>query len=139
MLFQPSPEQVRRFFIDAWQKTQQRQALSAIETLAAEWIAEHPEYQQELTEEALQRTYSVEHGATNPFLHLALHLSISEQTSIDQPPGIRAVVEKLAARYSLHEAHHQAMECLAQALWQSQRDGTELNSQTYLERLQQLP
>lgn len=138
MLFQPSPEQVRRFFIEAWQKAQQQQAVTALEALAVDWIVEHPEYQAELNTAALQRDYSVEHGATNPFLHLALHLSLSEQTSIDQPPGIRAVVEKLAARDSLHQAHHHAMECLAQTLWHSQRNGTELDSDTYLEQLRQL-
>ena len=48
--------------------------------------------------------YTVEDGRTNPFLHLSMHLSISEQCSIDQPAGIRQAVELLVARRdSLHE------------------------------------
>ena len=73
---------------------------------------------------ALAADYSVEGGRANPFLHLSMHLSISEQCSIDQPSGIRGAVEALAARLgSLHEAHHQAMECLGEMIWRSQRDG----------------
>ena len=69
--------------------------MTAMETLAALWIAEHPEYDAELSDEeaALAADYSVEGGRANPFLHLSMHLSISEQCSIDQPGGIRAAVE----------------------------------------------
>ena len=46
-----------------------------------------------------------------------MHLSISEQCSIDQPRGIRQAVELLAKRLdSLHDAHHAAMECLGEML-----------------------
>jgi hypothetical protein len=77
-----------------------------------------------------------EGGASNPFLHLSMHLSISEQCSIDQPAGVRQAVELLTARLdSLHEAHHQAMECLGQMLWESQRAGRPPDGQTYLDAL----
>jgi len=73
---------------------------------------------------AVARSYEGDDGRTNPFLHLAMHLSISEQCSIDQPRGIRQAVELLAARRnSLHDAHHAAMECLGRMLWESQRSG----------------
>jgi hypothetical protein len=42
--------------------------------------------------------YEVKSGKVNPFLHLSMHLSVSEQCSIDQPRGIRQAVELLAAR-----------------------------------------
>jgi hypothetical protein len=71
-----------------------------METLAAEWIDRHPEYHADLADlqAALAAVYTVEEGRTNPFLHLSMHLSISEQCSIDQPRGIRQAVELLAAR-----------------------------------------
>jgi hypothetical protein len=76
-------------------------------------------------------------GQTNPFLHLSMHLSISEQCSIDQPRGIRQAVELLAAkRNSLHEAHHEAMECLGRMLWESQRSGQAPDGQTYIDAVQ---
>ncbi len=110
--------------------------MTAMETLAALWVAEHPEYDSELGDEqaALAADYSVEGGRANPFLHLSMHLSISEQCSIDQPAGIRGAVEALAARLgSLHEAHHQAMECLGEMIWRSQRDGALPDGPAYVE------
>ena len=112
-MFNPSQADVRRFFCTVRAKTREGQPLDALETLAGQWLEEHPEYEGELTdvEAALARTYDGLDGRTNPFLHLAMHLSISEQCSIDQPRGIRQAVELLAARRnSLHDAHHEAME-----------------------------
>lgn len=138
-MFQPSQHDVRRFLCGAWRKRRDGTPMTPIETLAAMWIAEHPEYDTELSDEeaALAADYRVEGGRANPFLHLSMHLSISEQCSIDQPTGIRAAVEALAARLdSLHEAHHQAMECLGEMIWRSQRNGTPPDGQAYLECVQ---
>ena len=69
----------------------------------------------------------------NPFLHLSLHLAISEQVSIDQPPGIRAAFEALRRRLDPHEAEHVILECLGETLWRSQREGKPMDAQAYLE------
>jgi hypothetical protein len=135
-MFAPSQHDVRRFFCEAWRKHRDAQPLSALETLAALWAAEHPEYDTDLSDidAALAASYSVDDGRTNPFLHLSMHVSISEQCSIDQPAGIRAAVEALAHRLgSLHEAHHEAMECLGEMIWSSQRGGTPPDGQAYLD------
>ena len=116
-MFAPSQEQVRRFFCEAWAKQQAGQPLTPLEAQAADWIVQHPEYHADLAdvEVALAAMYTVEEGRTNPFLHLSMHLSITEQVSIDQPRGIRAAVQALAQRRgSLHEAHHEAMEALGE-------------------------
>ena len=74
----------------------------------------------------------------NPFLHLSMHLSISEQCSIDQPPGIRQAVELLTARRGdLHSAHHEVMECLGRMIWESQRSGRPPDGQAYIEHVRQ--
>lgn len=138
-MFTPSQEDVRRFFCGVAAKGQSGQPMDALETLAGQWIAEHPEYTQDLADEqaALAAKYDGSDGRTNPFLHLAMHLSISEQCSIDQPRGIRQAVELLAARRnSLHEAHHEAMECLGQMLWESQRSGRPPDGAGYVECVQ---
>ena len=63
-----------------------------------------------------------------------MHLSIAEQVSIDQPGGIRQAVDLLARRLgSLHEAHHQVMECLGEMVWASQRSGLPPDGAAYLE------
>lgn len=137
-MFAPSQEQVRRFFCEAWAKQQAGQPLTPLEAQAADWILEHPEYHADLAdvEVALAAMYTVEDGRTNPFLHLSMHLSITEQVSIDQPRGIRAAVQALAQRRgSLHEAHHEAMEALGEMVWASQRSGQPFDGEAYIERI----
>ena len=113
--------------------------LDALETLASQWLQEHPEYDRDMADAdaAVARVYDGADGQPNPFLHLAMHLSISEQCSIDQPRGIRQAVELLAARRgSLHDAHHEAMDCLGQMLWESQRAGRPPDGQAYIDCVQ---
>jgi hypothetical protein len=135
-MFQPSQHDVRRFFCQAYARDQMKALLQPMQALAARWIAEHPEYHGELADEAaaLAAVYTVEAGRTNPFLHLSMHLSIEEQLAIDQPTGIRQAVELLAARRnSLHEAHHEVMDCLGEMVWASQRSGLPPDGLAYLE------
>ena len=137
-MFQPSQADVRRFFCAAHAKARAGAPMEAIETLASLWIAEHPEYHAELADAdaAVARNYDETPDRTNPFLHLSMHLSISEQCSIDQPRGVRHAVQQLAARRSsLHAAHHEAMECLGEMLWRSQRSGLPPDGEAYLEAL----
>ena len=135
-MFQPSQNDVRSFFCQTWRKQRGDEVLTAMETLAAGWIERHPEYDTDLADEAgaLAAVYTVEEGKTNPFLHLSMHLSISEQCSIDQPSGIRQAVELLAAKRSgLHAAHHEVMECLGEMVWASQRSGLPPDGHAYLD------
>ena len=138
-MFNPSQEDVRRFFCSAYAKSRNAQPMDAIETLAGQWIAEHPQYHADLQDQeaAITRVYPEGSGQTNPFLHLSLHLSISEQCSIDQPRGIRQAVELLThKRQSLHTAHHDAMDCLGTMLWESQRAGRPPDGQAYIDCVQ---
>ncbi len=142
-MFEPTREQVRRFFCDAWQKHRNEQAASPLERIAIACMLEHPEYHAllENLEAALARDFPVEDGRQNPFLHLSMHLSLAEQASIDQPIGVRALLLALQERCgSRHEAEHEAMECLGEVVWRAQRgtlpaDMPSVN-QSYLECLQ---
>ncbi len=138
-MFNPSQDDVRRFFCGVQAKARAHAPMDALETLAGQWLAEHPEYEADLAdaEAAVAKVYDGQDGRTNPFLHLSMHLSISEQCSIDQPRGIRQAVELLTARRdSLHDAHHEAMECLGQMLWESQRAGRPPDGQAYIDCVQ---
>lgn len=138
-MFTPSQADVRRFFCSVYTKTQSNQPLEALETIASQWLAEHPEYHADFADAdaALAKMYDVEGGRTNPFLHLSMHLSISEQCSIDQPRGIRQAVELLTARRdSLHAAHHEAMDCLGKMVWESQRSGRPPDGAAYIDCVQ---
>lgn len=140
-IFNPTREEVRRFFCDTWKKNTENHILTPMETLASDWMKQHPEYHALLAdpEGALEQDYTPERGETNPFLHLSMHLSISEQISIDQPPGIREIAQKLTKKLgSEHEAQHQMMECLGQVMWEAQREGGQLSPEKYLEALKKL-
>lgn len=135
-MFTPSQHDVRRFFCDVHAKARNARPMTALEIVAADWIGLHPEYHAALADvdEALAAVYDVDSGGPNPFLHLSMHLSISEQVSIDQPRGIKQVVELLAARRgSVHEAHHEVMECLGEMMWASQRSGLPPDGDRYIE------
>lgn len=135
-MFAPSQIEVRRFFCATYRKLRDKQPLIPMEALAARWIEEHPEYFELLADEelAVNTVYTVEEGKTNPFLHLSMHLTITEQLSIDQPTGIRQAVELLAARRnSMHEAQHAAMDCLGEMIWASQRSGLPPDGHQYLD------
>lgn len=140
-IFNPTREEVRRFFCETWKKKTENQILTPMETLASDWMALHPEYHRTLAdpEGAISQDYTPERGETNPFLHLSMHLSISEQISIDQPPGIKAVAERLIQKLgSEHEAQHAMMECLGEVMWEAQRDNQPLSPEKYLEALKKL-
>ena len=134
-MFSPTQADVRRFFCSIYAKTQTGQALDAIEKIASLWMDEHPEYHAELADQdaALANMTKLEDGKGNAFLHLSMHLSISEQCSIDQPRGIRQATELLAHRRgSLHDAHHEVMACLGNMIWESQRAGRPPDGNTYV-------
>ncbi|MEJ0003396.1 MAG: DUF1841 family protein [Pararobbsia sp.] len=137
-MFNPSRDEVRQFFADTWRKQRAGQILTPLESLAADWIVAHPEYHEVLAAPASgAQDYAPEQGQTNPFLHLSMHLAISEQLSIDQPPGIRAAHERLAARLgSAHDAQHAIMECLGETLWEAQRNQTPPDHDAYLARIE---
>lgn len=136
-MFNPSREQARRFFCEAWRKHRERAVLEGAEVVAADLIAQHPEYHAllENPEAALEREFTPEGGQMNPFLHLSLHLAVAEQISIDQPAGIRAAYQALRQRLEVHDAEHAVMECLGEALWHAQRAGVGINATDYLESL----
>ncbi len=137
-MFNPTQQEVRQFYCDTFRKQHNGEILTPLETIAAGWIAKHPEYQSLMmdVEKAQTAEFSVDRGESNPFLHLSMHLSIAEQVSIDQPTGIRAVFVALTNRLgSEHEAHHQMMECLGEMIWNAQRSGLPPDGEAYVAAL----
>lgn len=134
-MFNPSRDQVRQFFCDAWKKHLERMPLVGAEVTAADIAARHPEYHALLTnsQKALEQEWAPEAGQMNPFLHLSLHLAIHEQLSIDQPPGIRSAFENLRSRMEAHDAEHVLLECLGETIWRAQREGTQMDALAYVD------
>jgi len=137
-MFNPSREQVRRFFFDTWGKYRAATPLQGLETVALEVILLHPEYHAvlEAPERSADRDYTPEMGQSNPFLHMSLHLALEEQLSIDQPAGVRGAFDEVLRKSATrHDALHTALECLGEMVWKSQRDGAPPDAQGYLECL----
>jgi hypothetical protein len=134
-MFSTDRNSYRRIFIDAWTKAQTGQALEPIESQIVAVARQHPEYHAFLVnpDVSLDQDFPPEQGAPNPFLHLALHLAILEQVSIDQPVGIRQRYQALVvATGDPHQAEHLIMECLAESIWSLQRGGS-FDEKAYLE------
>ena len=139
-MFNPSRDQVRQFFFGVWAKYRAGQPLAGAEQPALDAILSHPEYHALLDqpERYQERDYPPESGETNPFLHLSMHLAISEQLSVDQPPGIRGRYQSLLALHGdAMPAQHAVMECLAEMIWQVQRYQSAFDSAAYLRCLDQ--
>ena len=138
-LFNPSRDQVRQFFFDAWAKYKKQQALTDLEAIALQVIQMHPEYHLVLDapERYMEQAYFPEMGETNPFLHMSLHLSVLEQVAINQPIGIAEVYQALKMKHGNEaDAQHDLMDCLAESIWQAQRNGQPPNSETYMHCMQ---
>src|SRR5512141_3436962 len=134
-MFNPTRDQARQFLFDLWEKQGAGAALTPLESMALAVVLQHPEYHPMLAdrERYLERDWKPEGGETNPFLHLQMHLAIEEQRSIDQPPGIRDAIQRLAAKLgSRHDALHEVMDCLGEVIWQAQRHGTGFDNALYL-------
>lgn len=139
-LFNPSRDEVRQFFFEAWRKYGQSLELTPLEGMALQVMMIHPEYHAVLNapERFMEQDYFPEMGETNPFLHMSLHLSILEQISINQPPGISTHYQALQQKHDdEHAAQHDVMDCLAETVWRAQRDRTPPDAAAYLQCMQQ--
>lgn len=139
-MFDPSRDQARSFFFETWRKYRAGEPLVGLEAVALDVILAHPEYHRALEdpERFRDRDYSPDVGEPNPFLHLSMHVAIEEQLSIDQPAGIARLFGALTARHGdRHHAMHDAMQCLAEMVWRSQRDHAPPDGAAYLECLEE--
>ena len=81
-MFGQDRDTLRQYYHAVWQKWQKQQPLSALEQQIAVVIQEHPEYHTALADaDNRQQEYFVETGASNPYLHMGLHLAIREQVA----------------------------------------------------------
>lgn len=135
-MFGNNRDQLRQMWADAWNKFMQHQPMQPLEQQLVEVIKLHPEYHALLSH--TQADYLPELGQTNPFLHMGMHLALREQISTNRPAGISECHQKLTQKLaSAHDAEHSLMECLAEALWQAQRNHAAPDESAYLQCLKQ--
>lgn len=139
MIFGSDRNEIRNMYIDAWNKSTSGELMSPLESQIARVIEDHPEYQQAMTAETLDESFSPEGGKTNPFLHMGLHLAVREQVATNRPAGIARAFESLRAKTGdSHAAEHRVIDCLAEALWTAQNNNNAPDEQAYLESLKRL-
>ena len=139
MIFGDDRNELRNMYKEAWSKHCAGSALSALEAQIADVVEWHPEYHAAITQAELDRDYTPDGGASNPFLHMGLHLGIREQIATDRPQGIKQVYTTLLRKLGdPHDAEHQMIECLAETLWEAQSQNTAPDEKKYLDRLSRL-
>lgn len=122
----------RQFIVDSWQKSLRGEDLVGVARQIVEIIGYHPEYHAFLAStEALEYQ-----GDDNPFLHLGLHIALTEQISINQPAGIKERYQTLCQQSGdPHFAAHQLMDCLNATLQDAFERGIEPNPAEFLRKI----
>jgi hypothetical protein len=136
-VFSQDRSKQREFLAKSWQKHISAQILEPLELQLALIVQKHPEYQALINDINLE--YFPEQGRTNPFLHINLHLALQDQLALNQPIGINDIYKKLIVIHSdTHEVEHMMMECIAEMIFNSQKNNTTLDQDNYLVNLKNL-
>lgn len=139
MIFGQDKQELRQMYGDAWRKAKAGKILSPLESQIVQVIEDHPEYQPAVLSDDLDASFTPEGGRANPFLHMGLHLALRDQVATDRPPGIKTVFSSISARIGDRlTAEHQAIDCLAETLWEAQSRNVAPDEQAYLEKLRRL-
>ena len=108
--------------------------MEPLEVVVATIIELHPEYHGLVENpDSVDKDYTPEMGETNPFLHMAMHISIQEQLSTRRPSGIEQLHQSILAKINdPHETEHLMMECLGKMLWEAQSQNKTPDENDYL-------
>ncbi|MDH5572627.1 MAG: DUF1841 family protein [Gammaproteobacteria bacterium] len=127
---------MRQVFFNAWKKSQDKDVLEPLEALIVGIIERHSEYHVLMNNPAqhMDKDYDPSTGETNPFLHMAMHLAVTEQLHSQRPQALTGLYQQLATKFGdSHQAEHQIMECLSESIWQAQRNQQDFNEGRYLD------
>ncbi|MFK5892600.1 MAG: DUF1841 family protein [Pseudomonadota bacterium] len=135
-MLQQNRSDYREVFFSVWKKIQNQQTISdAMENIIAQIIKQHPEYHKTLSDydKFIEKDYLPEMGDSNPFMHMSMHIAITEQLMTDQPVGIKSIYQKLCTKLANnHDAEHFIMECLGNMIWKSQKEQVMPDMDDYL-------
>ncbi len=140
-MFGNERDQMRQVFFEAWRKQQVGEVMQPLELMVAGVVRQHPEYHALLSDRdhGLSREFHPQEGEGNPFLHMAMHISLQEQISTDRPAGISELYRRLCQRLGdAHDAEHQMMECLGRMLWEAQSENRMPDETAYLDCIRRL-
>jgi len=132
-MFNTNRDSLRQFYFDSWQKFKNKSELNPLEQQIVAVINEHPEYHAllENKEASLDKEFMPEMGETNPFLHMGMHLGLMEQINTNRPEGIRELYQQMIVKQSAHDAEHEMIDCLAEAIWTAQKNNVQPDDSAY--------
>ncbi len=130
-----SRDDIRKVYYDVWQKLKDNNnVFDPMETIVADVIKLHPEYHDMLGDsKSLEIDFTPDGGKTNPFLHMGMHIAIREQISTNRPIGIKSLYMKRCKTHEMHDIEHNMMECLAETMWNAQRNNEDFDELGYME------
>ena len=133
-MFGQDRTELREMFFTSWKKHQDKQIMEPLEAVVAKIIELHPEYHNLFADQdTIDKDYTPEMGETNPFLHMAMHISIQEQLSTKRPSGIEQIHQSMLNKIKdPHETEHVMMECLGKMLWEAQSQNRAPDENDYL-------
>ena len=133
-MFGQDRTELRQMFFTSWKKHQDKQIMEPLEAVVAKIIELHPEYHTLFgDQDTIDKDYTPEMGETNPFLHMAMHISIQEQLSTKRPFGIEQIHQSMLNKIKdPHETEHVMMECLGKMLWEAQSQNRAPDENDYL-------
>ncbi len=135
MIFSENRDDLRQFYVDVWRKTKNSENLEPLEAIVSKIIEMHSEYHSLLdnSETAKSKEFSPDLGEGNPFAHMGLHIGIHEQLTTHRPPELKGLYQKaLLKLQDPHAVEHLIMNCLADMVWVSQKNGTPFNEKKYV-------
>lgn len=139
---QQDPKALRKVYFDAWQKELKGDMnRSPMEEMIIDIIRRHPEYYAIFENTKTFTRFEDEKFdlGHNPFFHLSLHVTVSEQVGADRPPGIRDLYLQLLKKYGDQtEVEHLIMEKLARLLLNSFRNNEQNSEAQYLNAVKEL-
>jgi hypothetical protein len=140
MLFNTNRDSIRKTYHESWKKNKNGEQLNPTEAIVCEVVKEHPEYHKIIEDiSKIDQDFTPENGATNPFLHMGLHIAIREQLTTNRPIGIKSIYTDLMYKYQdTSKVEHMIMDYLVEIIITSQKQGTPPDERLYLDNLKKL-
>lgn len=128
----------QQFFLDVWQKREQKGSLSREELEILDAMEMHPEFVEYWEMDDIFETLNKGENQVNPFFHITLHNIIKKQIDDNNPAMVgkayRHLVEKKKA--DPHEALHSLMIILADEIFNILKHKKAFNQEKYEKRME---
>jgi hypothetical protein len=122
---------------NVWKRLHAGEELSHDDAALARVMHEHSEYR--VAWEAPERLSGGTMRGVNPYLHVTLHSIVENQLELNDPPEVRAALDRLlAADISRHEAIHRIGNLALERIWRTLRESRPFDREAYVRALNQL-